>query len=696
MPRRVETVCVVAGFAALGIAYTYPLILGLGSRLPSDLGDPLLTAWTLAWDADRLRHGLRGIWDAPNFFPYRHTLLYSDHLIGIALFTAPIQWLSGNPVFVYNVAFLSSFVLAGGGMYVLARHVSGGSRVAAVVAGLAYCCHPFRISHLSHLQWLMTGWLPLALWALHRYIVARTLSHLMLATVFALLQSLTTAYFTYFALIPIAVLVLGEGRRALQWRLRTAWHVAAAGLLAAAVTIPVVRAYYQVRAESGLRRSVSEIALQSAELRDYVSAPDRLKVWGRLGRGTGEHELFPGATTLAIAAVGVLSGRRQRSVRVYASIAAIAWVLSFGPRGPYGWLLHVIPGLDGLRAPARLAVVVQLGLSVLAGLGAMRLVDRADARRTVVTSALALAIAVEGTAAPIPTPAFDPAGPSEDRALYDTLRRQPAGAVIELPTSAADVDAEFVYQYMTLIHQHPVVNGHSGYVTPLLLFLGGGHSPLREMAHPDDVLAMLRGIGVRYVVIRRAAFHDASIPDALLAAVDRDRDDVLESRRFAETTLAILRPAGPLPAPGPTTAVPTSTLRMRASHGADRLPFLIDENPDSRWLSGHQQSGDEWIEVELDRARDIRVVRMRLASRSFGDYPRELAIHINDGGTVKTAFRGSVLPHFARGLVAEGTFPWIDIVLPANQARSIRLEQIGKARTFFWSIHELQLREREF
>jgi hypothetical protein len=32
-------------------------------------------------------------------------------------------------------------------------------------------------------------------------------------------------------------------------------------------------------------------------------------------------------------------------------------------------------------------------------------------------------------------------------------------------------------------------------------------------------------------------------------------------------------------------------------------------------------------------------------------------------------------------------------VLPANRARSIRLQQIGRARTFFWSIHELQLRE---
>src|SRR5256714_14497982 len=103
MRKRAEIVRVVLGFAALAVAYTFPLILNLRSHLPNDLGDPLLSAWTLAWDADRIRHGLRGVWDAPNFFPYRHTLLYSDHLLGIALFTAPLEWLTRNPVLVYNL-----------------------------------------------------------------------------------------------------------------------------------------------------------------------------------------------------------------------------------------------------------------------------------------------------------------------------------------------------------------------------------------------------------------------------------------------------------------------------------------------------------------------------------------------------------------------------------------------------------------
>ena len=155
----------------------------------------------LGWDADRLRHGLAGIWDAPNFFPYRHTLLYSEHFLGVAIFTAPLQWLTGNPVLVYNLAFLMSFVVTGCGMYVLARALTG-RWDAALVAATVFAFHPFRASHTSHLQLLIVGWLPLSVWSLHRYFRTHRLRDLLGSTVFFLIQALTSGYFAYFALDP--------------------------------------------------------------------------------------------------------------------------------------------------------------------------------------------------------------------------------------------------------------------------------------------------------------------------------------------------------------------------------------------------------------------------------------------------------------------------------------------------------------
>ena len=58
--RQRPTIAAVSGFALLSLFSTWPLVRHLGSALPGDLGDPLLNAWILGWDADRLRHGLAG------------------------------------------------------------------------------------------------------------------------------------------------------------------------------------------------------------------------------------------------------------------------------------------------------------------------------------------------------------------------------------------------------------------------------------------------------------------------------------------------------------------------------------------------------------------------------------------------------------------------------------------------------------
>src|SRR5213593_2369181 len=107
-PREAAVVAVF--FAAVAIATTYPLIARATSALPAGLGDPALVTFLLAWDADRIAHGFRAFWEAPYLFPHLHTLAYAEHMLGVALFTAPLQWLTRNPVLVYNVAFLGSFV----------------------------------------------------------------------------------------------------------------------------------------------------------------------------------------------------------------------------------------------------------------------------------------------------------------------------------------------------------------------------------------------------------------------------------------------------------------------------------------------------------------------------------------------------------------------------------------------------------
>jgi hypothetical protein len=170
-PLRWREVCVAAGlFAIASLVSTWPLAHHPTRTLPSDLLDTLLTTWIISWDAGSVRHALHGVWNPPIYFPYPRTLAFSENLFGVAFLVAPVYWLTGNPVLTYNVAFLLSFTLAGTGMYVLARHLTG-SRAAAAIAGAYYAFCPFRMAQaqLAHIQMLAIGWLPIALWSIHNY-----------------------------------------------------------------------------------------------------------------------------------------------------------------------------------------------------------------------------------------------------------------------------------------------------------------------------------------------------------------------------------------------------------------------------------------------------------------------------------------------------------------------------------------------
>ena len=82
-----ELAIVIGVFSVLATTSMHWVVRNISAALPGYIGDPLLNTWILAWDADRLLHGLDGFWDAPMFFPYTSSLAYSEHLLGVAIFT---------------------------------------------------------------------------------------------------------------------------------------------------------------------------------------------------------------------------------------------------------------------------------------------------------------------------------------------------------------------------------------------------------------------------------------------------------------------------------------------------------------------------------------------------------------------------------------------------------------------------------
>ncbi len=70
--RSPAFICALYGLLAL--VSTHPLWRHLATAVPSDIGDPLLNTWILAWDGHALLTDPAQLFDANIFFPLKDTL----------------------------------------------------------------------------------------------------------------------------------------------------------------------------------------------------------------------------------------------------------------------------------------------------------------------------------------------------------------------------------------------------------------------------------------------------------------------------------------------------------------------------------------------------------------------------------------------------------------------------------------------
>ena len=119
-----------------------------------------------------------------------------------------MQWLTGNPILALNLAMIGSTALAGVGMFLLVRELTGRAD-AAFIAGVAFACSPYRVPQASHLQVLVSGWMPVALVRpCTGSCATRSTRALALFVAAFVLQAYSNGYFLYFLAIPVAVVVV--------------------------------------------------------------------------------------------------------------------------------------------------------------------------------------------------------------------------------------------------------------------------------------------------------------------------------------------------------------------------------------------------------------------------------------------------------------------------------------------------------
>jgi len=207
--------------------------------------------------------------------------------------------------------------------------------------------------------------------------------------------------------------------------------------------------------------------------------------------------------------------------------AAISFLLSLGPEmrtggrligeaGPYSFLYWHVPGFDGLRVPARYAMLVVLFLAMAAGCGAAVLEKRYRLGGTfalalgvfAVVEAFAAPITINGTVedtryAPPPPRVYTGEQVPPVYRFLETLPN-PGTVLVEFPFGEWAYEVRYVF-YSTE-HWHPLLNGYSGHF-PLSYNLNA--AMLRHpLDAPDASWTTLTESGATHAIVHGAYYRD--------------------------------------------------------------------------------------------------------------------------------------------------------------------------------------------
>jgi hypothetical protein len=454
------------------------------------------------------------LFEAPIFYPDRHTLAYSEHLFVPAMMGAPLLWAGASPVLVHNLLIIAGLALSGWAMFVVMARWTG-SHWAALVAGLLYAFNAHVLTRFPHLQAQHVEFMPFVLLGLDGVLTRnRPRDAALLAGAF-ILQSLCSGYLLVFgAFAVVAAAAVRPGDWGPRQRGTVRRDLLAAGVVSVVILSPFLWPYYQVSREQGMSRSISEVAQYSAHWQDYLATGGRLHyAWWSQRFFEGRTALFPGFVAVALAAAAFAYGVawRDRRARMAVAVGALGLAFSFGPGLPgYAWLHEHITLLGGIRNAARWGWLVLLAVAVLAGFGVAEIERRrAWTGRKAATfgMALALLVTVEAIRTPVGFTPFE-----GFPRIYDRLAGESRVVLAEFPLySGGTISRNGPYVRNNVRYFQPLVNGYSGFQSPAFEQRAAA---LRGFPGAEAIHELKR-LGVTHVTVHAEAFASRSGREAL-------------------------------------------------------------------------------------------------------------------------------------------------------------------------------------
>jgi hypothetical protein len=487
----IEPLVVLSGYLVSTLFMTYPVALVLTRAIPMDHqikdwypgdGDP----WHYLWAFWYFKRAFASFpphlfWTDLVFYPIGFEMPF---VTGVGAILAPAALLAPlvGLTLTYNLLWILSFVLAGYGMYLLARYLFRDGLV-AFFCGHVFMFSSYRMAHgREHLPVLVASFLiPLFALCLFKATEQPTTKRWVFC---ALVWAASTGISWYctislFIYLVVFALLRTRGRWPKNLTVRHLRSVAVALLVFVVAAAPFVLPLMLSPArDSIVNRPLTESNVYTADLLAFFVPSPTNPVFGNLTgstyrRFTGnpyEQTVYLGYMLLVLSLFGVLRSSKEKT-RLFLVVAVTFFVLALGPfLHVYGQhrfqpggeelsvplpylLLQYVPFVNGTRVPSRFTEVLVFSLAVLAGYGLSAICAHVTTlrRRAALVGVLLVGVAIESASAPFPVVSTKaPSIYSEIGAVHEPFM------VLELP-----LDWHIIkYHYYQAIHGKRMLVGH--------------------------------------------------------------------------------------------------------------------------------------------------------------------------------------------------------------------------------------------
>lgn len=450
----------------------------------------------------------KNLYETNGMYPLKYSLLFSDSFFTQSIIVMFLRLFTKNIIAQFNLLLIINHILIFLSSLLFFRQIFKKKIEPAILSSFFLTYSPFYFTQIGHLHIIFFWPIFFSLYFLVKFFDNRSQKFLFLSAIFIGIQILSSLYLGLMSFLINFLFIFILAKVSFIKKMKYYLTIVVISIFLA---IPSILGYYLVNQAYHFKREYTEFLVYSAHLSDYLFPHPKhesilytASIFQKLNKFNyhlvGESAAFLGLGPIILSIFYLLPKIKKTAQKTYVhwniifeldklSLVAILIILmgftfSLGPRLwvngqythiplPYNFLLKIFPPLEIIRAVARWHFLVVLGISIILGLGFLRVERKMPKKRYLVRFPPLIALVfffIEFWSKPFPVFKEEWMNPAYEF-LSNNICKNSTGVLLEYPLTYRNWDGDLKknLRYRSLIllastqHKCRILSGYTGF-----------------------------------------------------------------------------------------------------------------------------------------------------------------------------------------------------------------------------------------